>query len=191
MVSVFVTITGGVVVDVHSSNMSDGIHQMVGLLHDHKVDGFLIDRYALVLFYTFFDNHPMYAHDVAYIRNYCLLTDVTANSRRYMHGILLKQRQHFHFLDNFVQSNREVIDSCNRLFLNAHSRSARLKQPSDPLFSTDGEMFWPTIYSLVTMLVLIIVAGVAYEARKETKCLQKKKTGAVLERHNIFSAKTV
>ena len=108
-----------------------------------------------------------------------------------MHGILLKNLQHFHFLDNFVQSNRDVIDSCDRLFLNAHSRSARLKQLSDPLFSTDGEIFWPTIYSLVTMLVLIVVAGVVYEVRKETKYLQKKKAGAVVERNNIFSPKTV
>ena len=30
-----------------------------------------------------------------------------------MHGVLVEQLDHY----NFVQSNRDVIDSCNRLFL--------------------------------------------------------------------------
>ena len=183
---------GGVVVDVDSANMSDGIHRMVDFLHDDKIDGFLIDRYALVLFYTFFHSHPIYGQDVRYIRNYGILTEVTKNGDRYMHGVLLRHYQHFRFLDDFVRSNRDVIDSCNSLFLNAHSRTAKLKHPSDPLFAINGDIFWSAVYSLTTLLVFITVAGLVYEIRKANKYIQNKKSGTnIVEVNNSSCPRSV
>ena len=146
---------------------------MVDLLHDHKIDGFLVDRYALVLFYTFFHNHSVYSRDVSYIKNYGVLTEVRPNCRKYMYGVLVKRLHHYNFLKEFVQSNRDVLDGCNQLFLNNNSRSARIKKPMDPSFSMAGEMFWPTIHSLTTILLVALIIGVVYEFWKKNKWFHK------------------
>lgn len=165
---------GGSVVDVDAHNMSDGIHKMIDLMHKHEVDGFVLDRYALVLLYTFFTNHPVYAHDVNYMRKHTVLADITKTTKGYTYGALIKDVSHYEFLVDFVRSNREVIDSCNRLFLNVYSRKVRVERKREPLFSTSGDLFLPTFSSLTAVVLIILVCGISCELRKKKNCFRQK-----------------
>ena len=40
---------GGVIVDVHAADMKEGIHTMVDMLNQGTIDGFVLDRFALIV----------------------------------------------------------------------------------------------------------------------------------------------
>ena len=68
--SILVANKGGVIVDVKAHTMIDGIATMVEMLRDDRIDGFILDRYTLVLLYAFFsDVNSSHSKSVDFIKS--------------------------------------------------------------------------------------------------------------------------
>ena len=156
---------GGIVVHIQPANMEEGIHTLVDMLNNNTIDGFLLDQYELMLFYDYFSNHTTYKHDVHYLRTKTQLTHL-ASKDDYLYGVLVRDEDDYRFLKNFVLSNRDVMNSCTRLFLSAYSRKVDIHRKSfSELFSTEGDLFWPLFLTCSVLVVLCVMFGVAYELR--------------------------
>ena len=138
------------------------------MLKSKKIDGFVLDRYELMLFYDLFKDDPKFGEDVFYIRTHTLLTPITHNEQ-HAYGILVADEEHYEFLSHFMISNWEVIKSCKSLFLNSYSRHLHLHHERGKMFSTKGELFWPSFTTCAIILLLILFVGGLYECMRNKK----------------------
>ena len=153
---------GGIIVDINPPNMMEGIHLLLQMLDNKTIDGFLLDRYELMLFYKFFQNDTTYRHDVEYLRSKTVLTHMVSEEE-YMYGVLVKEEEDYWFLESFVLSNRDILNSCTRLFLSAYSKEVGVHRKTFSLFSIDGEMFWPSFIACSVLVMICVVFGFAHE----------------------------
>ena len=71
------------------------------------------------------------------------------------------------YLADFVKDNSDVINACNGLFINKHSLSkVRMLEEKNPLFSTSGNMFWPSVVTLMIIVAIMCVFGAFYELKR-------------------------
>lgn len=151
---------GGTLVDV-KANLADGIRQLINMLENKEIDGFVLDRYSLMSFYSHYENHERYKKDIHYLRTKSLLTELQ-HTEAFLYGVLVKNVEDYEFLEDYMKSNRDVINTCTNLFLNSYSRQVRVYQEKISLFSTKGQMFWPSFVICISIIVIICIFGVIY-----------------------------
>ena len=157
---------GGILHDVDPPNLMDGVRELTKMLDNKTIDGFLLDRYELMLFYKYFQNDSDYKREVDYLRTNTLLTSVSMKEQ-YLYGALVKDEEDYRFLEGFVSSNRNILNSCTRLFLSMYSREVKVAAENVSLFSTKGEMFWPSFVACSIMVALCVLVGGTYEVRRQ------------------------
>ncbi len=156
--------------DVDSRNMTEGVHQLVNMLQMNVIDGITLDRYELLLFYQYFSH----SDDVKFLKQHTMLTEVKLE-QRFIYGILVKTERDYNFLSGFVRSNRHIITACNELFLNMYTRNIRPEKQQHSLFSIDGQLFWPMVYSSITIIALIFACGSLHEIRIRLRARRRRK----------------
>ena len=157
---------GGVIIDVHGGNITQGIHLMIEMLKSHQIDGFALDKYEMMLFYHHFQKHTTHTQDKEFIKHYTIMQEI-AITDDYYYGVLVKNQDDYDFLEDFVSSNRDVINSCNALFLSKYSRQMRISfEEPHSLLAEKGDFFWPMFTSCAIVVTLIMIGGWLYEWRR-------------------------
>ena len=147
------------------ANVLDGIHELVEMLSNSSIDGFVLDHYELVLFFEYFQNDATYRHDVQYIKEKTILTQIQ-KEESYCYGILVKLEEDFQFLADFLSSNSDVLNTCTRLFL-TRSIHKWVNHEKDALFSSKGEMFWQSFVACALLIMICLSFGGVYELRRK------------------------
>ena len=124
----------------------------------------MFDRYELMVYYNIFGEDVRFKNDIHYLRTQTVSTEVV-HKDQFVYGLLVKHEDDFQFLSDFMISNRDVINACNNLFLNKYSRKLRIQVKKHSLFSTDGEMFYPSLVTSIVLISLIFIFGVFYQLR--------------------------
>ena len=160
---------GGVLVEVDSSNITDGIKHLVEMLHEKEIGGFVIDRYELLLFCELFADDDNFKDAVESIRDHMMLTELS-HAEELMYGVLIKAEENYQFLSEFIQSNRDVISGCNSLFLRRFTRKSSVMNHQPSMNAMKGElygpqMFWPAFLSCAVLVIIIGIFGFIYEVK--------------------------
>ena len=163
---------GGILHDVDPDSLMDGLHTLIGMLDNKTIDGFLLDRYELMLYYKFFQNDSRYKDDVDHMRDSTILTEVSTKEQ-YLYGAMVRDEEDYQFLEGFVSSNRNILNSCTRLFLSKYSREVQVASEKVSMFSTKGHMFWPSFLVCVGAIMLCVVFGSLYELVRKGYCRKK------------------
>ena len=87
-----------------------------------------------------------------------------------MYGVLIKREEDYNFFSDFIQSNRDVISSCNALFLRNFTQRSGVLSHKHSQYSMDGEIFgpqvfWPVFLCCAILIVAIFVCGIAFEIK--------------------------
>ena len=151
---------GGILIDLEPKNTADGIHNMITMLKNKEIDGFVLDRYTLLVVYRHFEGSLNYKDDVDFLKFKTIQTEVSYTKDQFFYGFLVKNLDDYEFLADFVTDNRDVINTCNGLLINNFTSSAHDGHVTNPLFSTSGDFFWPAFISMSTVIVLICCFGV-------------------------------
>ena len=160
---------GGVLVEVESSNITDGIKHLVQMLHEKEIGGFVIDSYELLLFCQLFADDDNFKHAVESIRDHMMLTELS-HAEELMYGVLIKAEENYQYLSEFIQSNRDVITGCNSLFLRKFNRNSGVVNHPRSINAMKGELFgpqifWPAFLSCGVLILIICLFGFIYEMK--------------------------
>ena len=166
---ILVASNGGLLVDVDCNNITDGIDRLVQMLHTGDIDGFVIDRYELLLFWDHFGNDRNLENSVRYLKTHTVFTEIS-HQDELMYGVLIRAEEDYQFLSEFVQNNRDVISSCNSLFLHNYTRRSGVLNHRHSTYSMDGEIFgphifWPAFVCCGVLIFLFIIFGISYELK--------------------------
>ena len=161
---------GGILVDIEANNVTDGVQRMVEMLHKEEIDGFALDAYELLLFYYAFTDDLAYKNDVKYLRRN-IISSEGMEAKQYSYGVLVKNEDDYQFLVDFVTSNKDVVDGCNRLFLNKNNKDVRINYEKPSLFSTqEGSMFWPSFITCSVVVAILFTCGIVFELQRRKHC---------------------
>lgn len=163
--AIIVAKNGGILVDIEKENITEGVHELIHMLINRRIDGFVLDRYALLLLYIHSERIGSDNH-VKFLKTRTILTEMSYNRDAYSYGILVKNYDDFVFLSEFIFDNKDVINTCNDLWINNRSSVMTFLSLKNQLFSTSGEIFWPTITVIGTIIAVIILYGVFFEFRR-------------------------
>ena len=53
--AILIASQGGILVDIHPVNITEGIHQLIHLMQSHEIDGFVLDRCANFFFISYLE----------------------------------------------------------------------------------------------------------------------------------------
>ena len=158
---------GGITIPVQqeeNGKFSAAIAKLILMLSKGEIDGFVLDKYEMMLYYNEFDGNPNYQETNELLKK-TTLTEIT-HEEDFSYGILVKNIEDYHFLEEFVTSNRDVISSCNNLLLRKYTRKFRRLHPKHSIFTTEGEIFWPTFMSFSVLVAIIVVCGTIFELKR-------------------------
>ena len=79
------------------------------------------------------------------------------------YGFLVHDQDDYDFFVDFVQDNKNVLNTCNTLLINNLSNEAAEDHSDSSIFLESGAAFLPTFVSLLITIVLICCFGVCYE----------------------------
>ena len=164
--TIMVANQGGIVVPVQRGNFSTAIGKLITLLSRNEIDAFVVDKYEMMLYYHEYEGNPKY-DDVSLMLEQTSLTELTQRGD-FSYGMLLKEAEDYNFFKEFVSSNRDIINSCNNLLFRKATRDLRKRYPKYSIFTTEGEIFWPTFLSCAVMVTVIFVCGLAHELKRRT-----------------------
>ena len=154
---------GGIVENVSSNDTIDGIYELVDKLKNKDIHGFAIDRYVLLMVYKYFqEKDPEF---VKFLKTKTIHTELGYTGETLAYGFLVRDKLDYDFLADFVQDNRNVLNTCNTLLINDLSIEANEDRSSRSLF-TSGGAFWPSFVSLSVVIGLICCFGFCYELHR-------------------------
>ena len=165
--AILIAKNNGVLRHVEADNTTHGIDNLVQQLNAGVVDGFVIDRYTLLLFYDHFANDPYHQHNIEYIRDQTTVTQLT-HAGTYYYGVLIKNEEEYQFLHDFLKDNNDVVKTCNRLLMSNLSRAVNMRKEKHPMFSTKGQLFLPTFVVVLVINISIFCFGVFYEFKRQS-----------------------
>ena len=161
---------GGILVDVEMSNDTDTVFQLISLLRNKKIDGFILDRYTFVTLCTFMESdlqtHHKLADDISYMMKKTIHTEEEYNGQSLSFGMLVRDVEDYRFFFDFIRGSEVLINVCCALAINdVHvKRGVHVSSPKeDKLFSMDSGLFWPTFIAASVILVAICCFGFGLE----------------------------
>ena len=150
-----------------------GVSQVVEMLRRNEIDGFVLDRFTMITFHTFFQNHPDFKSVESYFHSAVDRSELSYNGEKLSYGILLKRVEDYNYLAEFVLDNQQVINTCNGLMLNSYSAAISLRGGAvNPLFSTTGGLFWPSVIIGSAAIGCIVSFGILYEWSRGKICMR-------------------
>ena len=90
----------------------DGIEELIRMLDQKLIDGFVLDRYFLISFNGhMYMNTTMSAEDIAFLRSETVRSEVHPNKeQKHAYGLLVRRREDYDYLHDFVVDNEQVRD---------------------------------------------------------------------------------
>ena len=161
--SILVAKHGGILIDIKSEDVTDGIMRLVTMLERRAIDGFVLDTYSMLLFQHHFSKDSRYQHVLHYIRTRTTRTEYLYSVDKYAYGVLVRDNEDYDFLQDFVTNNRDVIYTCNNLLISNYSFHQKVAHLTHPLFATNGMLFWPLFLSLSIIIFGICCFGFSYD----------------------------
>ena len=159
---------GGIIEDAERKNVEEGIAGLIQRLLDKTLDGFVLDRYMLLMFCNYFKDDPRYTKEIAFMKSDSIRTEVALQRRRF-YGILTRTEEDYEFFVHFVKNNRDVFDTCNNLLINSIANEQYKDAVDNPLFSSSGQVFWPAFTVSMGCVVFIFIFGTFYEINRKRK----------------------
>ena len=176
----------GIVIQTPEVNITEGIHHLVESLQKNFIDGFVLDRYTLLLFYAHFEKDPRYLPDIEYIKGNTILTNIHYD-HELSYGAILQNAEDYHFFMNFIENSKEVINTCNNLFINNKTNQyMKVNEEKNLLFSVSGETFFYTLSTLLAVLVLICCFGLFYEFNRKSRLAKSPSSLTHTKHHNVL-----
>ena len=157
---------GGILIDIQPMNVPDGVRDLIIMLKNKEINGFVLDRYTLLLLYRHFENIDIYKDVIEFLKTRTIQTEMSYMRDEFSYGILVKDKEDYTFLSEFVMGNRDVLNTCNDLLINKYSSEVRVEPIKNPLFSTSGKVFLPTVIALSIIITLITCYGILYDIRR-------------------------
>ena len=154
---------GGIVRNGNITHTMHGINQMVDLLKNHMVDGFLLDRNT---YYHFSDRskEAQYKSITRKMRSMGMVKEEKRHSGQELScGIMVKSKEDYIYFKGYFDNNRLDIRTCNAVSMN--TKGINLKRIST-LFSGRTELFEKLLIVCVGVLALVVIAGIAFEGRR-------------------------
>ena len=152
---------GGIIRGIEYNDFVSGIKQLIKLLHQGNITGFLVDTQTYYYFYNIMErenNTDEQLQTTAMIR-----TEKMYGSEKLYFGALMKYKSHFEYFKNYVTDNKLQLKSCYHFGINTKQpNSARDGYILDP----DGGLFYPFLYSTLGTFGVIGIFGVIYEIRR-------------------------
>lgn len=161
----YVADNGGILIDVESPTISDGIHDLIEMLKNENIDGFILDKYALLIFHREMQEVDLYSEDVTFLKTKTRRAEILHTDKRYSYGILVKSTEDYVFLGDFVRDNRIVLNTCNQLLINKFGKMEMPDDEPSPLLSISmsNKLFWTTFIIITSVLTIICSFGMVYE----------------------------
>lgn len=162
---------GGILVDVYEKSDTEGIVRMVQMLKNKKIDGFILDRYAFIVFTRHYSKHltngtnKELREGIEFLLLKCIFTE-KINQEKLSYGILVTYKEDYDYFADFVLDNPEAINTCNGLMINNYKLDLNHSDIINPLFSTSGKIFWPTFAILLAVIfVMMVISEGSYSYR--------------------------
>ena len=157
---------GGILVPVDSQNITTGVKTLVNKLRAGSIDGFVTDKYEMILLFQTFGNDPYFKPQVDYLKEETILTEME-RIQELNYGILVKDNKDYEFFYEFLTSNRDIINSCSTMFVNNYSRNVSVLHKRESIFSINGDIFWPSFVSCSLSIAVVLICGTVYELKKK------------------------
>ena len=169
--SIVVAKYGGVLIDIEPVNATEGIRQLISKLKRKEIDGFVLDKYMLLMYNYHFKNSSKYKDAVDFLKKKTIQTEIVYTGGQFSYGILVKDLDDYQFLVDFVIDNREVLNTCNNLLINSYSKRESVDKVINPLFSSSSGIFWQSFINICITIIIICCFGILYEfQRGNTRC---------------------
>ena len=176
--AIVVAKNGGVLIQIRQINATDGIHQMVLMLKNKHINGFVLDKYTMLLFNRVFENTATHKNVVNFLKTKTVRTEISHTGEQFFYGVLVRNLNDYDFLAEFIKDNRVVLNTCNSLLINKYSSEGKEDQVRNPLFSTSGDIFWSSFITIIIIIIVMFCFGMLYELMRKRKIriLCRKKT---------------
>lgn len=154
---------GGIIHTGKIYKTMDGIYDLIMMLHNKTIDGFLIDRNT---YYHFSKRmkRPKYAHFEKLIqRDRLLYTEKQYHKNdKLMCGMLVKNDEDYEYFKSYFVNNHLQLESCNLLKMNKKKSFENRYEVS--MFASDG-LFLSFLYISLIILGVFLLFGLVYEGR--------------------------
>ena len=179
---------GGVIVPVNG-NITSGVKNLVEMMRAGSIDGFVFDKYEMLLVVQNFAQNPRMKPQLDHLREETILTEME-RIQDLNYGILVKDEEDYEFFSEFLTSNRDVINSCTTMFINAYSRNVSMHHERESIFSIEGDVFWPSFLSCTFSIAILFTCGAVYELKKKYSRRKDTKGGYSVEPPaiNVYSS---
>ncbi len=124
---------GGILVNVKTRNDTIGaIYELVDMMKRKDINGFAIDRFVMLMLYRHLEHkNPGFVH---FLKTETIHIEVPHMGEPLSYGTLVRDDEDYHFLNDFVQDNRILLNTCNNLLINSLSNEADDNKNSDSIF---------------------------------------------------------
>ena len=183
--------SGGILENVNTTDTVEGIHQLIEKLKDKKIDGFAIDRYVMLMLYR----HLQQTHPgiVQFLKTATVRTELEYGGAPLSYGVLVKDREDYDFLVGFVEDNKNVLNTCNKLLISNLTSDAHEASVTRSIFLVSEVVYWPTFGALMATIGLLFCLGMGYELvrrRREQRRIPFLRNGShsrtIKRKDNIF-----
>ena len=141
-----------------------GIDEMINLLHNLTVGGFVVDRNT----HYHFVNRVNTSKKYKYIKDKLAKMDMVRTEEKHAIktlscGMLIRNLDDYNFFKAYFYNNRLDIRSCNAMRMNRRNMDG---EEPDNMFSSDSEVFETVFNYSMLMVGVMILIGILVEVRR-------------------------
>lgn len=166
---------GGILYQTQIFKTMRGINELLLLLENKTIDGFLIDKNTYNFFVSYSAVAKKHMHIAARLKRIKpLLTEKSIKSQHLKSGLLIKHTSVHKFFNAYFLNNQLQQKSCNSLRMNVIKEGGN---GHTSIFSSDNDVFLAFIYWTMAILGALFLIGVFYEL---TKYFFEKRTNKIV-----------
>ena len=146
--------------NVNTTDTVTGVLQLVAKLKSKEIDGFAIDRYVMLMLYRHLEQ--THTNIVHFLKTKTVRTELSYGGVPLSYGVLVREKEDYDFLVGFVEDNKNVLNTCNKLLISNLKCEAHESEESASIFLVSGTVYWPTFGTLSGTISLLICFGMIY-----------------------------
>ena len=140
-----------------------GIDEMINLLQNGTVSGFIVDRNTHYHVTQRINNSKKYKHIKEKLEKMDMVrTEKQHDQQTLSCGMLIRNLEDYKYFKSYFDNNRLDIRSCNSMRMNR--RVSDENKPGN-MFSSDSEVFETVLIGSLCIVGVMIVVGIAVEGR--------------------------
>lgn len=162
---------GGVLYQTSIYKTMRGINELLILLQNRSIDGFLLDRNTFYHFNLFSKEKKKHKYIADRYRDLNLLKTEKFPMEKLQCGVLVKSKSDYEYFKSFFVDYRIHHEACNSLRMN--SKRKVVKKTLD-LFTADSNLFEKFLHYSLAILGVLVVFGFCFEVRRYCKVRRNK-----------------